>query len=151
MVDNLIDPSHSGHAVLSKNFPEHLEDLVAADLTLLDQAHHQPQMLHQRLTPGLAVLLRLPGRRFGRGSTSLVEILFLLFAFGGLIIGHTASGGLSFAMGLFAAERATQLIPPAVTPIGEKENPAMPAALQASSQVGLGFQDRSQKLIILQH
>ena len=151
MIDNLIDPSASGHPVLSQNFLEQVEDLVAADLTLLNQAHHKPQMLHQRLAPGLAVFLRLPGRRFGRGSSPLVEIPFLLLALGGLIVGNTAAGGLLLAVKLPAPKGATQFIPPAVTRIGEKENPAMPAALQASSQVGLGFQNRSQKLIILQH
>ena len=151
MIDNLIDPSHSGHAVLSQNFLEQLEDLLPPDRAALDQAWRHSQMLDHRLPPGLGFFLRLPWGWLGRGSTPLVEIPFLPLALGGLIVGHTATGGLLLAMGLFAAESATQLIPPTVTRIGEKEDLAMPAALQASSQLGLGFQDRSQKQIILQH
>ena len=70
--------------------------------------------------------------------------------------GHTGKGALTMkqrqgTVNLFAAERATQLRAPGVSGIGEKEDPAMPASLQASSQLGLGFQNRSQEQIILQY
>jgi len=62
-------------------------------------------------------------------------------------------------VGLTATKRTTKvfaphpahIFAPGVAGIGEKEDPAMPASLQASSQLGLGFQNRSQQQIILQH
>ena len=157
MTDNLIDPSASGHPVLSQNFLQHPQDLLPGDFSALDQAHDHPHMLHQRLTPWLGILLppafNPVGRRAQRvGSpTLLVQVLFLFLALGILIILHTPAGGLSLTVNLFAAERATQLRAPGVSGIGEKEDPAMPASLQASSQPGLVFQNRSQEQIILQY
>jgi len=62
-------------------------------------------------------------------------------------------------VGLTATKRTTKvfaphpahIFAPGVAGIGEKEDPAMPASLQASSQLGLGFLNRSQQQIILQH
>lgn len=162
MVDNLIDPSHSGHAVLSQNFVDHLENLVSADLALLNQAHHHPHMLHQG--PRQRALSRgwrrafLPLLQRWGFAAALVVVLFPLSSLLRPVPGNTASDRLPPTMLLAATKRTTKLFAPhtphlfapGVTGIGEKEDPAMPAAFQASSQVGLGSQNRSKQQIILQ-
>jgi hypothetical protein len=80
----------------------------------------------------------------------LIEGGLLLLALGISVIGDTTPGGLPFAVGFPAAEGATQVMPPGITRVGEKENAAMPAPGQAGSQERLGPQNRSQKLVILQ-
>jgi len=164
MVDNLIDPPHSGHAVLSQNFLKQPEDLLPAHRTFLNQAHHHPQMFDQRVRTagahprawpwgGLPLL-----ERWGLAA-ALVVGLFPLSSLLRPVPSNTPSDRLPTPMGLTATKRTTKVLTPhsahvfapGVARIGEKENPAMPASGQASSQVGLGFQDRSQKQIILQH
>jgi hypothetical protein len=67
------------------------------------------------------------------------------------VILDTPLRGLSFAVGFLAAKGTAQILPTGVAGMGEKENPAMPAPLQAPSQKGLGPQNRPQEPIILQH
>ena len=60
--------------------------------------------------------------------------------------------GLLLAVGLPAAEGATQLVPVVgVAWMSQKENPAMPAPAQAGSQPRLGPQNGTQEQIILQN
>jgi hypothetical protein len=88
----------------------------------------------------------------------LVESLLLLLALLRLVVSHASSLGLLPGVGLRAAKGATQIRAPRFTPIlapriasiGEKEDPTMPASLQASSQVGLCSDDQSQNQVILQ-
>src|ERR1043165_4235788 len=62
-------------------------------------------------------------------------------------------------MGLRAAKGATQIrapsfasiLAPSVAPIGQKEDPTMPASLQAGSQLGLISDNQAQNPIILQN
>jgi hypothetical protein len=164
MVDNLIDPSHSGHAVLSQNFLQHLEDLLPAHRTSINQAHNNPNMFDQGLRPGGAHLCG--WRRYFFSllqrwwfAAALVVGLFPLSSPLRPVIGHTASDRLPAAVGLTATKRTSKvfatdiahILAPRIARIGEKEDPAMPASRQASSQVGLAFQNRSQQQIILQH
>jgi hypothetical protein len=80
----------------------------------------------------------------------LVEIGLLFPALGIAVIGDTAPRGLLLPMGFPAAEGATQVMPPGIARVGEKENAAMPAPDPAGSQERLGTQNSSQKLVILQ-
>lgn len=56
MVDNLIDPARSDHAVLSQIFPEQPEDLLPTDRAPLDQAYRHPEVFDQGLGTGGALL-----------------------------------------------------------------------------------------------
>lgn len=79
--------------------------------------------------------------------TALVVCLLFLPSFFAPVVGHTALDRLPTPVGLCATKGTAQVgapgpghvFAPGVAGIGEKENPAMPAALQASSHVGLGF------------
>jgi len=51
-------------------------------------------------------------------------------------------------MGFSAAEGTTQVVAFSIAGMGEKKDPAMPAPGQASSQKGLGSQNRSQQKIV---
>ncbi len=163
----MIDFLAPAHALLSENFRQHLEDLRSADSPALDQADHNPHMLHQRLWPrpahGLGRTVTFPrllARCFvsDRGRAALVKGLFLFLPAVGLIVRDTAPARLLPAVGLPAAKGTTQVLAPGVehifapgiARIGEKKNAAVPASLQAPSQMRLGSQDRSHELVVLQ-
>ena len=80
----------------------------------------------------------------------MIESGLLFSALGIAVIGNTAPRGLLLAVGFPAAEGATQVMPPGIARVGEKENATMPAPGQAGSQERLGPQNRSQELVILQ-
>ena len=164
MIDNLIDPPHSGHAGLSQNFPDQVEDLFTGEGAAFDQPQRHLEMLDQ-LLGGVSVLPRI-GRRLLRGwlqrpnsATALIEHLFSLPSFLAPIVGHAAPDRLAPPVLLAATKWATKILTPhslhvfapGVAGVAEKEDPAMPATLEASSQVGLVFQGRPQQQVILPH
>ena len=155
MVDNVIDPSHSGHAVLSQNFLQQPEDLLPAHRTFLNQAHNNPHMFDQGVRTagahprawrwgGLPLL-----ERWGFAA-ALVVGLFPLSSLLRPVPSNTASGRLPPPVGLTATKRTAKvfatdiarILAPGVAGIGEKEDPAMPASGQASSQMRLTSQTR---------
>ena len=153
----MIDFPAPAHGVLSQNFRQHLQDLFPADPPAFDPAADHSHMLHHRLVPLGGTVFGHRGARQGLpGSKSrglgpaLIEGGLLLLALGISVIGDTTPGGLPFAVGFPAPEGATQVMPPGIARVGEKENAAMPAPGQAGSQERLGSQNRSQKLVILQ-
>jgi hypothetical protein len=152
MIDNLIDPPRSGHAGLSQNFLDQAEDLFTVEGAALDQADRHPEMLDPLL--GLLPAFLGIGRGFRGGrlrlpnsATALIEQLLAFPSFLASVIGHAASNRLPPPVFLAAAKGTTKVLSPhslhvfapGVAGIGEKEDPAMPAALEASSQVGLLF------------
>jgi hypothetical protein len=84
------------------------------------------------------------------GASALIQVRFLLLALRSTVIGGTAVGGGRFAVRLPAAERTPQVATPGIAGVRQEENPAMPAAGQAGSQVRLGSQHRSQQPVIFQ-
>jgi hypothetical protein len=120
-------------------------------------------MLHHLPLPGdglrtggwfLWLLLQLPPCR-SDSAFAVLELLLLLVLTVEL---DTASGGLLLAVGLAAAKGTPQvlasditlILAPGIARIGEEENAAMPASLQASSQVRVGSENRPQEEVIRQ-
>ncbi len=155
----MIDFSAPGVGVLSQNFLEHLEDLAPAHPTTFDQADHRPHVgQHPGVPPWRTALgaWKAGGAR-RRGLTGrwltialLVEVALLPPALGRTVIGDTPNRGLPLAMSSLAAKRTPQVLPPAITPINEEKDAAMPAPNQASPQARFGPQQRSQNRVILQ-
>jgi hypothetical protein len=144
----LVDPAASSHAVLSQDPPEHRQNLLPADQTILNQTHHPLHMFDD----WFGTRQWIGGwRRWDRQAAFGVLNGLLDFAFGLPVIGHTPLGGTLLAMSFLAAERTPQIFPPGVARITEKEDPAMPASSQASSQVRAGFYNRSQQQVLLKH
>src|SRR5262245_7827338 len=67
------------------------------------------------------------------------------------IVSDAASRRLALAMGPATPERTAQVPPPSIAPIGEKEDPAVPASGQALSQPGFNPQHRAQHHVVRQH
>jgi hypothetical protein len=134
---------------LSQNFGQHGQDFLPAYRSALDQTDPQPDILDQRLVPNNPLgrrnpeLGRVPWAMIAgcRGDAALVEGALLFLTLGVLIVGDTPSGGLLLAVGLTATEGTTQVLPPGIARVGQEENAAMPAALQAGAQVRLGSQN----------
>jgi hypothetical protein len=169
-----LEPDHSvleaappAHALLSQNFRQHPENLLAVDGPVLDQTDHNPYMLHHRLRPWSApgwgrrvTSLWRRGRHWAsaRGPAALIERLFALPPLVGAVVGHTPPDRLLSAMGLPAAKGAAQIAAPdptqirtaGIARIGEKEDAAVPTAGQAPSQVRPAAQHRSHELVVLQ-
>ena len=156
---SLIDPAAANHGVLSQISREHPEHLAAADPPAFNQAGDHSHVLDQeRVPPGAAALGHSGPGRMGRGlgwailtGPALIELAFLALALGLAVEGGAALRRSLLAVGFPAAKGATQVMATGVARVGQEENPAVPAAGQAGSQVRLGVQHRSQQHIILQH
>jgi len=61
--ESMIEPAAAGHGALSKNSPEHLEDLCRTHWAALDQADHHPHIVDQ-----------IPRRHFGHGVRALRSV-----------------------------------------------------------------------------
>jgi hypothetical protein len=69
----------------------------------------------------------------------------------GLVIRVAALVGALPTVGFPATKWTPQVRAAPISRMGEEKNTAMPAADQAAAQIRLGFQDRSQEPVILQH
>jgi hypothetical protein len=146
----MIDPSHPNHAVLSHHSGQHLQDLLPTHPPAFNQTDHHPYMLdHRPVAPGRVIRLR-SGASPRRFAFVVLDGLLDPASLPAVIL-DTPLRGLSFAVGFLAAKGTAQILPTGVAGMGEKENPAMPAPVQASSQNGLGPQNRPQEPIIFQH
>jgi len=172
--DNMIDLPAPSHAALSQNFGQHRQDLLATHPPAFDPADHPPHILHHRRVPrprggspvrglilphcrGIVLFGWLRLRHWlwsGRGCGPFGAIAVLdppsLLALLVAVILDTPPGGLLFAVSLLAAERTAQIPSTGIAGIGEKKNTAMPASGQASAQVRLGSEHRSQDHVVLQ-
>ncbi len=164
----MIDLPAPSHAALSQNFGQHRQDLLHAHSPVFDPADHPAHILHHRRVPrprggspvrGL-ILLRWRGIVLfgwlwcGRGPGPFGAIAVLnppsLLALLVAVILDTPPGGLLLAVSLLAAERTAQIPSTGIAGIGEEKNSAMPASGQASAQVRLGSEHRSQEHVVLQ-
>jgi hypothetical protein len=84
------------------------------------------------------------------GALTVLHLL-LGFAFRGLVVGDAALGGTSLAMRLPAAKGTSQVSPPGVAGVSQKENPAMPATVQTAPQIASAAQHGPQHDVILLH
>ncbi len=157
---SVIDFPAADHGVLSQNSLEHLEDLCPAHQSSLDQADHHPHVLqHQRIPPGTTLLGDRDAGRASRGAIAVppgpsalgVESALLVLAERITVIGDTPQSGLLLAVSCPAAKRTTQVLATGITRMSQEKDPAMPAPGQASSQEGLGSENRSQQHVIFQN
>jgi hypothetical protein len=100
------------------------------------------------LSPACAQSLK--GLRFNHAPLAVLDLLFEL-AFRRLVVLHTAFGGTSLAMRIFAPKRTTEVLTAGVTWMGQEENPAMPTACQTPQQAWIGPQHGPEHKIVLQH
>lgn len=164
---SVIDPAPPAHARLSQNVRQQLQDLGATDGPVLNPADHPPHLRHQRLGPSDLRRRGWRGLRLGWGHrdlaatsgwTALIKVPFLAPPFWGPVVGRAACAGLTPGVGFTATEgtaqilafAARQVLAPGIARVGEKEDPAVPAADQAPTPMRLPSQDRSQDLVILQ-
>jgi len=66
-----------------------------------------------------------------------------------LVIRGAAPNGLSTPVLLFATKGTAKILAPGIAGMRDKENPAMPASGQASSQVRVAFENGSKLQVIL--
>jgi len=124
-------------AVLSQNTFDHGYDLAAAKRPSFNETGYHLQMNNQ----GVIVPDWLPAQAF----STTIDLLFLYFALGGLVIGGASLRGALFAVGVTTPKRTTNIAPSNIAIIGQKENAAVPASFQAWPQVGM-LSDHKTKL-----
>jgi len=78
-------------------------------------------------------------RQMMAGAAARIQIFLLYSARIAAVIFKASLLGALFAVGLPATKGTTQVIPAGITWMGEKQNPAVPAANQTLSQLRLGF------------
>jgi len=81
-------------------------------------------------------LIRLEHRRFPLVLAPGVLLLFLGFSLGGLVVGGASFDGFALSPDLTTAKWTIDIVSPSITRMGQKQNAAMPASLQARAQVG---------------
>ena len=137
--------------MLSHYSCEHFQYLSQSHFPPLYNARQHPHVLHYPHIPlpfaGSRMLLRVRLPSLPSAFTVL-DALFILSRFG-VVVCDAPLRGTSFTVRLSAAKGAAQVFTARVTRMSEEEDPAMPAALQASPQVGMGSQNRPQHDIIL--
>jgi hypothetical protein len=145
--------------VLSHRPQEHLHNLLQTHLTPFDQAGEHPDILEDRPGTGQTRLrwrgLRWRGqshtaRRLGRGFAPL-GVLITLLALVLPVILRTAPRRLLPPVGMATAKRATQVPPPRIARVCEKENPAVPAPAQALPQRRAASQNRPEQHVVRQN
>jgi hypothetical protein len=81
-------------------------------------------------------VIRLGHRRFPSAFAPGVLLLLLDFPLGSLIVGGTSFDGFALSLRITTAKRTIDIVSLSITPMGQKQNTAVPAALQARGQVG---------------
>ena len=167
----MIDFSELPYAALSQNPEQHLPDLLQTDPAILNQADHDPDMLEDLWILGcgqsLEDLLRAGSLRGGQrgwgfgglkaqdldlASLSLVLAPLVLPAqFAPIILGAAPNRLPAPVLPAAAKETAKKLAPPGIAGMGEKKDATMPATAQASAQMRLRPQARSQEDVILRN
>lgn len=116
-------------AVLSQNAFYHGNNLGQGNRSPFNETCHHPQVNEQ----GLINL----GRRHASALAASIELLFLEFALGGLIVGCAPFRGAFFAVGLAASKGTVYIVSCGIAKIGQKDNVALPASFQAWLEVGM--------------
>jgi hypothetical protein len=110
-------------AVLSQNAFDHDHNLGQENRPAFNEAGYHPQMNNQGLIR--------PGCRHASAVTAGIELLFLEFALGGLVIGGAPLRGALFAVGVAASKGTIDIASSSIAKIGQEHNAAVPASLQA--------------------
>jgi hypothetical protein len=110
-------------AVLSQNAFDHGHNLGQGHCPAFNEAGYNPQVNNQGLVS--------PGFRQASAVAAGIELLFLEFALGGLVIGGAPLRGAPFTVGVAASKGAIDIASSSIAKVGQKENAAVPASLQA--------------------
>ena len=124
-------------AVLSQNTFDQGYDLAAANRPSFNKTGYHLQMNNQ----GVIIPCWLPAQ----AVSTAIDLLFLYFALGGLVISGASVRGALFAVGVTTPKRTTNIAPSNIAIIGQKENAAVPASFQAWLQAGM-LSDHKTKL-----
>ena len=116
-------------AVLSQNAFYHGNNLGQGNRSPFNETCHHPQMNNQ----GSVNL----GLRHALAFAASIELLFLEFAFGSLIVGGAPLRGAFFAVSVAAPKGAVYIVSSSIAKIGQKNNVALPASFQACLEVGM--------------
>jgi hypothetical protein len=116
-------------AVLSQNAFYHGNNLGQGNRSAFNETCHHPQMNNQ----GSVNL----GLRYALAFAAAIELFFLEFAFGGLIVGGAPLRGALFAVGLATSKRTINVVSGGITRVGQKNNLAVPAPFKAWLEVGM--------------
>jgi hypothetical protein len=127
--------------VLSQNPLYHGNNLDQGNRSAFNETRHHPKMNDQ-------ALINL-GRRYASALAASVELLFLEFAFGSLIVGGAPLRGALFTVSVAAPKRAVYIVSSGIAKIGQKDNVALPASFLACLEVGMLFYHEAQRPKIL--
>lgn len=129
-------------AVLSQNTFDHGYDLAAAKRPSFNETGYHLQMNNQGVI--------IPGWLPAQAVSTAIDLLFLYFALGGLVIGGASLHGALFAVGVTTPKRTTNIAPSNIAIIGQKENATVPASFQTWLQAGM-LSDHKTKLAQILH
>jgi len=128
--------------VLSQNAFYHGNNLGQSNRSAFNETCHHPQMNDQALINlGLGYDLAF--------AAASIELLFLEFAFGSLIVGGAPLRGALFAVSVAAPKGTVYIVSSGIAKIGQKDNIALPASFQACLEVGMLFYHGAQRPKIL--
>jgi len=116
-------------AVLSQNAFYHGNNLDQGNRSAFNETCHHSQMNNQ-------ALINL-GRRYASALAASIELLFLEFAFGSLIVGGAPLRGALFTVSVAAPKRAVYIVSSRIAKIGQKNNATVPASFQARLEAGM--------------
>lgn len=166
---SVVEAAPPDHAVLSQGPQQHGHHRFQAHPTPLDQPAHHLQIRQHRPRPCRGQSLERwrggwgggrggPRHRRWRGCRACrrftapgVEGPLLVPPRLLAVIGRRPLVALLPVMGLPTSKRTTQIVPPRVARVGQKENPAVPTACPAPAQLRLGPQHRSQHRVVSEH
>ena len=116
-------------AVLSQNPLYHGNNLGQGNRSPFNETCHHSQMNNQ-------ALINL-GRRYASALAASIELLFLEFAFGSLIVGGAPLRGALFTVSVAAPKGTVDILSSGIAKIGQKNNATVPASFQARLQAGM--------------
>jgi hypothetical protein len=129
-------------AVLSQNAFYHGNNLDQGNRSAFNETCHHLQMNDK-------ALINLGLRYDLDFAAASIELLFLEFAFGSLIVGGAPLRGALFTVSVAAPKRAVYIVSSGIAKIGQKNNATLPASFQACLEVGMLFYHGAQRPKIL--
>ena len=124
-------------AVLSQNAFYHGNNLGQGNRSPFNETRHHPQMNNQ----GSVNI----GLRYALAFAASIELSFLEFAFGSLIVGGAPLRGAFLAVGAAASKGTVYIVSSGIAKISQKNNVALPASFQAWLEVRM-LSQRATKL-----
>jgi hypothetical protein len=116
--------------VLSQNVPHHGKNLRQGNRPAFNQADHHFQVNDHGM-------IRLGHTGFPSALTAGVLLLLLDFPLGGLIVGGASLCWFALSPRLATSKRTIDIVSQGITRVGQKQNAAVPASLQARAKVSV--------------